>query len=160
MRRKISTLLMTSVVILSALLIPTVLAEKKHMTVDGTWSWGADFLSVREAGGNIFYSAIEYDTFTGTFFGAGVGPFKMTWHPNGFYAGSGKTVFTGTVNGHSGSCVIMWVGKTINDELAWSFKWIIISGTGGLSNLRGKGTCSGPGPSGVTMTGKIHFEPS
>jgi len=159
MRKKISTLLMISAIILSALLIPTALA-KEHIPVSGNWAWYATDISVRPAGDNLHISAIEHDTFTGTFIGSGEGPFKMTWHPIGFYAGSGKTVFTGSVNGHSGTCVIMWVGKTINEELWWSFKWIIISGTGELSNLHGKGTCYGPGPSGVEMTGWIHFDPS
>ena len=160
MRRKISILLMTSAVILSALLMPTVLA-KEHILVSGTWSWEVDDWDDRYADGNWHISATEIDEFKdGTFEGTGRGPFKMTMHPNGFFTGSGKTVFTGSVNGHSGTCVIMWVGKTINDEFWWSFKWIIISGTGGLTNLRGKGTCYGPGPSGVEMTGWIHFDPS
>ena len=159
MRKKISTLLMISVVILSALLIPTALA-KEHIPVSGNWSWEVDDWIERQANGNIHISATELDVFSGTFEGTGIGSFKMTWHPNGFIAGSGKTVFTGSVDGHSGTCVIMWVGKTINEELWWSFKWIIISGTGELSNLHGKGTCYGPGPSGVEMTGWIHFDPS
>ncbi len=159
MRIKISTLFMTSAVILSALLIPTVLAEK-HIAVSGIWAWGATDFSFRYANGNTFVSATEHDTFTGTFDGTGEGPFTMTIHPKGHITGSGRTVFTGTVDGHSGSCVIMWVGNTKNDLGYWGFKWIIISGTGGLANLRGSGYCWGPGPSGVTMTGKIHFDPS
>jgi hypothetical protein len=159
MRRKISTRLMISAVILSALLIPTVFA-KKHTLVDGTWSWGVDNWMERPANGNMHISATELDVFSGTFEGTGIGPFKMTWHSNDVITGSGKTVFTGSVDGKSGTCVIMWVGKTINEEFWWSFKWIIISGTGELSNLRGKGTCYGPGPPGVEMTGWIHFDPS
>jgi hypothetical protein len=162
MRRKISAL-MISTVILSVLLIPTVLASKPRplIPVSGTWSWGVSDWSERYANGNTFVSATEIDEFKdGTFIGIGEGPFTMTIHRGGFITGSGRTTFTGTVDGHSGTCVIMWVGKTINDQFWWSFKWIIISGTGGLSNLRGQGTCYGPGPSGVEMTGKIHFDPS
>ncbi|UCE38855.1 MAG: DUF3224 domain-containing protein [Thermoplasmata archaeon] len=159
MRMKISTLFMTSVVILSALLIPTVLAEK-HIVVSGTWAWSASDMTSRPAGGNVHYSATEHDVFSGTFTGTGEGPFKMTLHPNGFFTGSGKTVFTGSVDGHSGTCVIMWVGNTKNDMGYWWFKWIIISGTDGLANLRGSGYCWGPGPAGVDMFGKIHFDPS
>jgi hypothetical protein len=124
-------------------------------------------MTARPAGGNLHITATEHDVFIGTFAGTGLGPFKMTFHapsqahPNGFYAGSGKTVFTGTVDSsHSGSCVIMWVGNTLNDQDYWGFKWVIISGTDGLANLRGSGYCFGPGPLGVTMTGKIHFDPS
>ena len=163
MRKKISTLLMISSVILSALLIPTVLA-KKPTDVTGTWAWTASDWSVREAGGNIHYSATEHDTFTGTFIGFGEGPFTMTFHPDGFYTGSGRTTFTGEVLGEEGTLVIMWVGMTkwndAEDAWWWWFKWVILSGTGELENLRGQGTCWGPGPAGVVMTGKIHFDPS
>ena len=159
MRKKISTLLMTSAIILSALLIPTVLA-KKPISVDGTWSWWADDFSFRFAGGNTFISATEHDTLTGTFTGTGVGPFTMTEHPDGYYTGSGRTTFTVTVQEKSGTCVIRWVGNTENQpEGDWWFKWVIISGTGELANLRGQGTCWGFGTQ-VDMTGTIHFDPS
>ena len=159
MRKKISTLLMTSAVILSALLIPTVLAEKPT-DVSGTWAWTASDLSFRVADGITFMSATEIDAFTGTFSGVGEGPFTVTIYPKGFMTGRGRTVFTGTVGGKSGTCVIMWVGNTKNDQGYWWFMWVIISGTGELENLRGSGTCWGPGPAGVAMTGKIHFDPS
>jgi hypothetical protein len=163
MRKKISAL-MIGAVILSVLLMPTVLA-KKHIPVDGFWSWYSSDDLVRPAGGNFHISAIEHDEVNGTFLGSGVGPFKMTYHPPapahpfGFYAGSGKTVFTGTVDGHSGTCVIMWVGNTKNEGGYWDLRWKIISGTDGLANLHGQGTCWGFGTT-VKMTGKIHFDPS
>lgn len=159
MRRKIPALLMIIAVILSALLIPTALASKP-ITVSGTWEWYATGISSWESGGNIHYSATEHDTFSGTFIGTGEGPFTMTYHPNGFFTGSGRTIFTGEVMGKEGTLVIMWVGNTKNDLGWWWFKWIIISGTDELANLRGSGTCWGPGPAGVDMTGKIHFDPS
>jgi hypothetical protein len=159
MRKKISTLLMTSAVILSALLIPTVLA-KRSISVDGIWAWGFEDMTWWEADGNTHYSATELDTFTGTFTGIGEGPFTMTAHPNGHITGSGRTTFEGTVNGKPGTCVIMWVGNTKKLDGDWWFRWIIISGTDDLVSLRGSGYCWGPGPSGVTMTGKIHFDPS
>ncbi len=37
--------------------------------------------------------------------------------------------------------------------------WVIINGTEDLENLHGQGTCWGPGPEGVDMTGQIHFDP-
>jgi hypothetical protein len=158
MRKKISAL-MIGAVILSVLLMPTVLAEK-HITVSGTWSWYSSDELPRPADGNVHISAIEHDTLTdGTFEGSGVGPFKMTIHSNGFITGSGKTVFTGTVYGRSGTCVIMWVGNTKNEGGYWDLRWKIISGTGELATLHGQGKCWGLGLS-VEMTGKIHFDPS
>jgi hypothetical protein len=159
MRRKISTLLITSAVILSVLLMPSVLAEKPA-DVAGTWAWSASGITFWEAGGNTHYSATEHDIFTGTFIGTGEGPFTMTLHRNGFFTGSGRTTFTGEVMGKEGTLDIMWVGNTKNDLGWWWFKWVIISGTGELTNLHGSGTCWGPGPPGVDMTGKIHFDPN
>ncbi len=139
MNRKISTLfmLMTSAVFLSALLIPTVLAEKPT-PVTGTWSWWADGFSVRFADGNMFVSATEYDTFSGTFSGAGEGPFTMTIHPAGYITGIGRTTFSGSVGEKSGTLVIQWTGNT-RALGKWDCKWVILSGTGDLANLRGSG---------------------
>ena len=168
MRMKVSTLFLTSVVILSVLLIPTVLASKP-MPITGYWNWKAphSFFDVEKvANGNVFYHADDDAKLNGTFVGTGIDEFTMTFHPNGFYTGSGRTEFTGTVMGKSGTLVIMWVGNTKNDDGWWWFKWVIISGTGELADLRGQGTCWGPGPSGpgvwgwAEMTGKIHFDPS
>ena len=163
MRRKISAF-MIGAVILSILLIPTVLAEK-HILVEGRWSWTVPIVhGIKVAGGNTFISAVESDIFTGTFVGSGYGDFKITTHPNGHTTGSGRTTFTGEVLGEEGDLVIMWVGMTkwndAEDAWWWWFKWVIISGTDDLENLRGQGTCWGPGPPGVDMTGKIHFDPS
>ena len=158
-RMKISTLFLTSAVILSALLIPTVLAEKPT-DVSGTWAWDATDFSFKYAGGVTFMSATEHDTFSdGTFIGSGVGPFTVRVDPNGFMTGRGRTTFTGEVMDKEGTLVIQWTGNTKNDMGYWWFKWVIISGTGELANLRGSGYCWGPGPSGVTMYGKIHFDP-
>jgi len=178
MRRKISAL-MIGIVILSVLMIPTVLATKPK-SVLGTWEWRAPsedvppgfFDVIKVTGdGNVFIHADDDARFTGTFEGTGYDVFKITIHPDGFATGSGRTEFTGEVDEKPGTLEIMWVGKTkwndAEDAWWWSFKWVIISGTGELANLRGQGTCWGPGPEGpymgyggVVMTGTIHFDPS
>ena len=160
MRMKISTLFLTSAVILSALLIPTVLAEKPE-DVSGTWSWTADPISFREAGGNGFMSAIEYDTFTETFKGTGEGLFTVIIHRGGFMTGIGRTTFTGIVDGMSGTLVIQWTGST-RALGKWDCKWVILSGTGDLANLRGSGRGVETGPESyiLELSGKIHFVPS
>ena len=160
MRRKISTPLMISAVILSALLIPTVLA-KKPTPVYGTWSWDAVDISVRVADGITFMSATEIDVFDGTFDGDGVGPFTVTIDRKGFMTGIGRTTFTGEVMGKSGTLVIQWTGNT-KTLGKWLCKWVIISGTDDLANLRGAGTGveTAPGSFELDLSGKIHFDPS
>ena len=160
MNRKISTLFLASAVILSVLLIPTVVAEKPT-SVTGTWSWWADGESFRFAGGNIFMSATEHDTFIGTFSGAGEGPFTVTIHPKGFLTGIGRTTFSGSVGEKSGTLVIQWTGNT-RALGKWDCKWVILSGTGDLANLRGsgRGVETAPGSFLLELSGKIHFNPS
>jgi len=160
MRKKISALLMIFAVILSTLLIPTVLAEKPT-DVSGTWSWGADIISVRVANGNMFISATEYDDFDGTFDGDGVGLFTVTVHSKGFLTGIGRTTFTGEVMGKEGTLVIQWTGNT-KTLGRWYCKWVILSGTGELANLRGSGIGVETAPDSyeLELSGKIHFDPS
>ena len=169
MRRKISTLLMVSAAILSVILIPSVLAIKPTPAPIGYWQWKAPstyFEPYKMANGNVFIRADDDAEFTGTFVGTGYDEFTMTQHPNGFFTGSGQTTFSGEVMGEAGTCIIKWDGNTKNDMGYWWFKWVIISGTDDLENLRGSGYCWGPGPAdlnewgGVDMYGKIHFDPS
>ena len=159
MRKKISAM-MIGAVILSVLLIPTVLAEKPTL-VSGTWSWGAVGPSFRDADGNTFMSATEIDVFTGTFNGAGEGPFTVTIRSNGHLTGLGRTTFTGTVGSKSGTLVIQWTGNT-RALGRWDCKWVILSGTGDLVNLRGsgRGVETAPGSYILVLSGKIHFNPS
>ena len=163
MRKMLSaTLIVCVVAFLSTLWMPAVHATKP-ITVSGTWSWWAADFSDRLAGGNTFISATEHDTFTGTFIGSGAGPFTMTIHPTEFITGRGRTEFTGTVLGEEGTLVIQWTGMTkwndAEDAWWWWFAWMILSGTDDLANLHGQGTCWGPGPPGVEMSGQIHFAP-
>ena len=123
------------------------------------------FNVIRVAGGNTFIYADDDALFTGTFDGTGYDVFTLEIHPKGFATGRGRTLFTGEVDGKSGTLVIQWVGNTKNDLGWWWFKWVILSGTGDLANLRGQGTSWGPGPAGpgvwggVDYSGKIHFKP-
>jgi len=165
MRKMLLTPLIVCMVALLSLLSMPVHATEP-ITVSGAWSWIApsDFFNViRLADGNVFISAVEIDEFTGTFKGTGEGVFSLEIHPEGFATGRGRTLFTGTVLGKSGTLVIQWVGNTKNDLGWWWFEWVILSRTGELANLRGQGYAWGPGPAdldvwgGVELSGKIVF---
>ena len=115
MRRKISTLLVISAVILSALMMPTVLASKP-IPASGTWDWYAPsstFTVKKIVGGNMFIHAYDNAIFTGTFEGTGTDEFTMTVHDyaseTGYATGNGRTHFIGTVDGKTGTLDIMWV---------------------------------------------------
>ena len=160
MRKMLLTpLIVCMVALLSTLWMPAVHATTP-IPVSGTWSWTLSDPSWRYADGNAFLSAVEHDTLTGTFEGTGEGPFTVVFHPEGFATGKGRTLWTVTVlEEYSGTLEIRWTGNTKNDLGWWWFMWVILSGTGDLANLRGQGTCWGPGPEGCAISGQIHFEP-
>ena len=165
-------LIVCMVALLPTLWMPAVYATETIL-VEGTWSWRTpsmpsppgyfNVIKVTDDG-NVFISADADEKFTGTFDGTAYDVFTMVIHPEGFITGRGRTLFSGTVEGRSGTLVIQWVGNTKNDLAYWWFMWVILSGTGELANLRGQGTCWGPGPAGpgvwggVDMSGQIHFD--
>ncbi len=86
----------------------------------------------------------------GTFEGTLVGTERDVIRPNGTVTGQASGVFTGTVNGRSGTCVFSLV---VNVGMA--NHWVVDQGTGDLAGLSGQGTTqevseNGPGcpPSG------------
>src|SRR5436309_1641102 len=152
MRKAKLTFPMACMVVVSLLFTPAVATGP--VSASGNWSWiapSALFQVTRVADGNVFISAVEEDVFTGTLQGTGYGFFELQVHPEGFATGQGRTVFTGTVLGKSGTLQIQWVGNTNNDLGWWRFGWTILGGTGDLAGLQGYGSAFGPGPSGLDV---------
>ncbi len=50
----------------------------------------------------------------------------------------GVALFNGVVGDREGTLVIRFVVKKTDAEADWSGKWVILSGKGGLANLRGQ----------------------
>jgi len=90
-----------------------------------------------------------------------MGLFTVVIHRGGFMTGIGRTTFTGEVMGKEGTLVIQWTGNT-KTLGKWHCKWVILSGTGDLANLRGSGIGveTGPEDNELVLSGKIHFDPS
>jgi len=83
--------------------------------------------------------------FHGTFEGTLVGTERDVIHPNGTVTGQASGVFSGTVNGRSGTCVFSLV---VNVDV--TNHWVVDQGTGDLAGLSGQGTIpfdaeNGPG---------------
>ena len=77
----------------------------------------------------------------GTFEGGGVGTERDVIHPNGTVSIQASGVFSGTVNGRSGTCVISTtVTLTRNGGVT---HWVVDQGTGDLAGLHGQGTNQG-----------------
>ena len=96
---------------------------------------------------------------------------------NGSATFHGSGIFTGVVNGQSGTMVMIYEG-TANARGVASANWVLEQGTGGLTNLHGQGTfegtlvalqtspCTPPdrtvcdgGMFGGTYSGILHFTP-
>ena len=74
----------------------------------------------------------------GTFEGGGVGTERDVIHPNGTVSIQASGVFSGTVNGRSGTCVTSsTVALTRNGDVT---HWVVDQGTGDLAGLHGQGT--------------------
>jgi len=159
--RKLSALIACLVSLLPILLIPIVHATPPQ-TAEGEWKYSllpGYPVTTKVAGGNTFRYGEEEGTWTGTFDGTSEDYFEVIMHPSGFVTCQGQINFDGTVNGKSGTMVILFVGKKNLETGLWSGKWVILSGTGDLANLRGKGTWEGPSFD-LDYSGQIHFEPS
>jgi hypothetical protein len=158
MRKKLSALLVCLVALLTVLMIPAVQATPPE-PASGSWTYIVDLIEITKvAGGNTFKYGEETGTWTGTFVGTSFDFFELIVHPSGFVTCQGLIDFTGTVNGESGTMIIKFIGKKTGDPMLWSGTWVIISGTGGLANLHGRGTWEGPSFN-LDYSGQIHFEP-
>jgi Protein of unknown function (DUF3224) len=77
----------------------------------------------------------------GTFEGGGPATERDVIHPNGTVSIQASGVFSGTVNGRSGTCVFSLVASlTPNGDVT---HWVVDQGTGDLAGLHGQGTTQG-----------------
>lgn len=99
-------------------------------------------------------------SYAGNFVGTDVAPVTIIVHPSGAFDFYLLSMFTGAVNGKSGTMTILFVGKAEGFGMAAKGLWIILSGTGDLANLHGQGRFEGIAGAGGTYTGRIHFGPN
>jgi len=110
----------------------------------------------------VIFSGYETFSFTGDFVGTCVGEIRaFILRARGGLLGAKGTAqmldyFTSTVKGKSSTLMSVTV---VFSYPFYECRWVILSGTGELANLRGQGT--GSGVCGVvgTYSGWIHFEP-
>ena len=158
-------MLLTPLIVCMVALLPTLWMPVVHatppITASGTFDYEFEITGSREADGNLFIYATEWETWVGTFDGTAVAVFRVGMFSEGFWNVWLRSTFTGTVLGESGTMVIQLVGKKPEGQ-DWYGQWVILSGTGGLANLCGQGTWGGPGFGAVGpdiwYEGQIHFE--
>jgi hypothetical protein len=122
----------------------------------------------RHAGENLIITFNVTGTITGTFVGSFVGTEMQVIHPDGSINLHGSFVFTGSVNGSSGTLLVTYEGIGSAVTHHENLHVAVRQGTGGLAgvhaNLTAEGDIGAPVPgcdlSGAgTYTGQILFAP-
>ncbi len=117
------------------------------------------FALIRVADDVTIYTVTEHDTYAGTLVGLTIGESTLRLEASGNFTLEGQHVFTGTIDGRSGTLVLRIEARGIFPT-SFVGQLVILSGTDGLANLRGSWTVQGiPGYAG-TYSGQIHFEPA
>ncbi len=135
----------------------------------GSWDYITAVEGVRVAGCNTFLTLTESDEFDGTINGDSnpdLGTSTVVLHCNGSVSFHGRLYFDEvTVDGRTGSMVMLTQGRLAAGDLEWSGQWTILSASDGLDGLHGNGSWWGPGAGGPGLPGelyydgKVHFSP-
>lgn len=136
-------------------------------TARGTWLYIPTLLGSRQVGCNTFLTTLEEAEWTGTFVGESMEDGKVVIRCNGKWSFKAIISFHDlTVDGKTGTLRMSAVGRRPDALSDWTGKFVILSGTGELANLRGQGIFWGPGWLGdpteqgvIYYEGNYHFEP-
>ena len=139
-------------------------------SASGDWTYVPTVIEiVKVAGQNTFIYGEDVGEWHGTFEGTSTEQFILVNHARaGFNNYAGVIQFTGTVADsdgtlRSGTMVIHTHGRQDPGTLEpspnlWEGSWVIVSGTGDLADLHGRGTFTGPSLD-LDYAGQIHFRP-
>jgi len=126
--------------LLSMLSIPAVRAETS-MAVSGNMLWDLTTIQfeTKVAGGNTFLTGTTVVSVTGDIAGMA----KDAWRENFYRVGSvslwDRLTVSATIDGKSGTLVMLLVGRAAPPGTCWTGTWTILSGTDDLMNLSGEG---------------------
>ncbi len=157
-------------VLVGSLAVTQPLAEAGRPTdAAGSWNYITGVPDVREAGCNTFLTLPQSNEFLGTIAGEttlDANSSTVVVHCNGSVSVHGRTYFDEvTVDGHTGSMVMLAHGRLAAGATEWTGQWTILSASGGLDGLHGHGSWWGPGAGGpgapgvLYYDGKVHFSP-
>lgn len=158
MKKMLSLALLIGMVALMFSQLAAVYA-KPPTPVSGSFDYTFEVTDMREADGNVFLYATEDEIWEGDFEGTSQAVFRVGMFRSGFWNVWLRSYFTGTVQGKSGTLIIQLVGKKPGTA-DWYGQWVILSGTGELAGLHGRGVWWGPGfgaegPD-IYYTGQVH----
>ena len=147
----------TAIAFLATLGATVLLAQPVGATslipASGTFVDVATSTQVRMADGNLIITQTVTQTLTGTFTGTAAQQATTVVHPTGAANFFGAETCTCTVAGKTGSLVFGFSGTVALDG-SFEGEFVIVSGTGDLAHLEGRGTLQSPN----IYTGVIHFD--
>jgi hypothetical protein len=123
------------------------------MPASGTFVDVVTSTQVRMADGNLIITQTISQTLMGTFIGTASQQATTVVHRTGAANFFGAETCTCTVAGKTGSLVIGFSGTSAPNG-SFEGQFVIVSGTGDLANLNGRGTIQSPN----NYTGVIHFD--
>jgi hypothetical protein len=123
------------------------------MPASGTFVDVVTSTQVRMADGNLIITQTISQTLMGTFTGTASQRATTVVHRTGAANFFGAETCTCSVAGKTGSLVIGFSGTSAPDG-SFEGQFVIVSGTGDLANLNGRGTIQSPN----VYTGVIHFD--
>jgi len=135
------------------------------ITASGNWSDCNVVTDTRHVGSSSFLTISVTQAFTGTLVGSFSGAEHDFVHPDGSALFYGSGVFTGSVEGKTGTFKMSYVG-TANSDDTFTAHWVVHDGTGQLTNIFGEGTFQGSAsspragcasPSAGTYQGQLLF---
>ncbi|MDH3399085.1 MAG: DUF3224 domain-containing protein [Acidimicrobiia bacterium] len=162
--KRLLLILVLMALVMGVMVVPA--AAARPIDVGGTWFYVPDDFDpepTKVAGQNVFISNGDVGTWANPtpvgLEGISIEAFVVVAHKkHGTY--QGRMDFTGEVDGKAGTLVIKangsgpWPPGPGSGD--WSGSWVILSGTGDLSNLRGQGSWWGP-LGFLNYDGKVHF---
>lgn len=157
---KLKKLSLTIFLLQASLLVVGMAQATKPLLASGDWTDVDAVVNwMRMANGNTIISQTGTTELEGDFTGSMVTDLVVVVHPNGRTNMRAQGVFTGTVNGASGTAHMGF--EAVGDFVSGAMQgmWVIHMGTDGLANLRGRGTMEGVAGVGGTYSGQIHFDP-
>jgi len=136
-----------------ALLLAQPAGAASMIPASGTFVDVVTSTEVRAAGGNVILTQTITQTLMGTFTGTASQHSTTVVHASGAANFFGAETCTCSVAGKSGSLVIGFSGTSAPNG-SFEGQFVIVSATGGLANLNGRGTIQSPN----NYTGVIHFD--
>ena len=129
----------------SALMPGVASAGQPSPPAQGTWDDCNLTPVVRMAGPNAIVSVDITENFQGTMEGSYVGTERDVVTAEGSVLFHGHGVFTGSIDGRTGTATYRYTGSLRPGEQSFNATWVLIGKTGELASATGHGTFEGTG---------------